>query len=522
MRIDHLGVALRPRSGWEAVELGFALLRRHAGTVFGAWLLASLPLLALALLLGWALDRLWLAALLLWWLKPAFDRIPLFVLSRAVFGATPGLRETLLAQRSFGSGAILPWLLWRRLSPGRCLLLPADLLEGLSGREGRQRRSLLARGAYGHAALTLLVLIHVEAVLSLSLLGLGLMMVPIEFMGEAAQAMWETLFEAPPVWAEALLVLLYWAAVSLVEPFFVAAGFGLYLNRRTRLEAWDVELGLRRLGQRLAALGGRGLLALLLALPLLGSPGGMAMAAEEPPQDHPGPASGAGRATASGDGLQRVFGHAHADGGEAFVQTASQTYEDARLSPTETRSVWAPRKPPQRRAQGTSVSWLDGFARVIAFLLENALWLGMGVLLALLLLNYRRWLPALERLLPGAVPALPEFETLAEARGMQLPDDLPAAVRALWRQGRVRPALALFYAGSVQKLEQMLGEPLPPGATEADCLRRARRLRGHAFAPVFGQVVQLWQACAYAARSPSEAELEALLAAWPSAIETAP
>jgi hypothetical protein len=34
----------------------------------------------------------------------------------------------------------------------------------------------------------------------------------------------------------------------------VAAGFTLYLNRRTELEAWDLELAFRHLQERLAAL----------------------------------------------------------------------------------------------------------------------------------------------------------------------------------------------------------------------------------------------------------------------------
>ena len=38
----------------------------------------------------------------------------------------------------------------------------------------------------------------------------------------------------------------YAATVAIVEPFFVAAGFGLYLNRRVELEAWDIEQELRR------------------------------------------------------------------------------------------------------------------------------------------------------------------------------------------------------------------------------------------------------------------------------------
>jgi len=38
----------------------------------------------------------------------------------------------------------------------------------------------------------------------------------------------------------------YAAAVAFIEPFYVAAGFGMYLNRRVELEAWDVEQEFRR------------------------------------------------------------------------------------------------------------------------------------------------------------------------------------------------------------------------------------------------------------------------------------
>ena len=55
---------------------------------------------------------------------------------------------------------------------------------------------------------------------------------------------------APPAWAQLLLLGLWWLSVSLLEPIYVAAGFGLYLHRRTQLEAWDVELVFRRLAAR--------------------------------------------------------------------------------------------------------------------------------------------------------------------------------------------------------------------------------------------------------------------------------
>ena len=38
----------------------------------------------------------------------------------------------------------------------------------------------------------------------------------------------------------------YAIAVLFLEPFYVAAGFGMYLNRRAELEAWDIEQEFRR------------------------------------------------------------------------------------------------------------------------------------------------------------------------------------------------------------------------------------------------------------------------------------
>ncbi|HEU4786976.1 MAG TPA: hypothetical protein VFS57_06200, partial [Gemmatimonadaceae bacterium] len=38
----------------------------------------------------------------------------------------------------------------------------------------------------------------------------------------------------------------YALAVLFLEPFYVAAGFAMYLNRRAELEAWDIEQEFRR------------------------------------------------------------------------------------------------------------------------------------------------------------------------------------------------------------------------------------------------------------------------------------
>ncbi len=54
------------------------------------------------------------------------------------------------------------------------------------------------------------------------------------FAGEAA---------LPAQWLSSLA---YMLAVLFLEPFYAAAGFGMYLNRRAELEAWDIEQEFRR------------------------------------------------------------------------------------------------------------------------------------------------------------------------------------------------------------------------------------------------------------------------------------
>jgi hypothetical protein len=78
----------------------------------------------------------------------------------------------------------------------------------------------------------------------------------------------------------------------------------------------------------------------------------------------------------------------------------------------------------------------------------------------------------------------------------------------------VREALALFYRGAVARLAEISGTPLPPGATEADCLRRSRELGDENYAALFARIVRAWQGAAYAQRAPAAAEVESLLDAW--------
>lgn len=252
MRLADLRLAVRPRTPWEAMDLGIRLVQDEAGLVWRTWFAVTLPVLLIVLALTlWRVDQPWY--LLLWWLKPLFDIALLLVLSRRVFGdrLRPGATLRLLA----GSGRqrLAGHLLWRRFSMSRSYLLPVWLLENLPASERRARLTLLRHLYTGRARWLQMALLHVEVLLCLTGLSLLFWFAP----DSVAPDLWQ-LFTADTdsAFVQVSILLAYYLAMSVVEPFYVASGFTLYLNRRTELEAWDLELAFRHLRERL--LGGRG------------------------------------------------------------------------------------------------------------------------------------------------------------------------------------------------------------------------------------------------------------------------
>jgi hypothetical protein len=501
MRLESLSVALRQRDPWEALDLGIALWRRHWGAIMRPWLVLALPAFAALAVVGWTLDAFWLAALVSWWLQPLLDRVPLYVLSRAVFGSVPRTREVLRARELYSPG-LLAWLSWRRLHPARALLLPVDVLEGARGPRRAQRAAVLQR-AVSSTAIGLWFAYHCfQLVVLLSLPTLVfLVLVWPEFMSESTRATLSTLFESPPPWAQLLALAGYWFALALINPLYIAAGFGLYLNRRTQLEAWDVELVFRRLAARVRAANAMAASVLMLAL-CLGGLGWSApvRAADSKPAPSTTPAALVGAQSRPAD--------------PRFQRAVERAYTDPLLARTEEVTHWQlrhdfERKPGEQEIPG----WLKAVGAALAWIGGHILWLLAGLLLAFLLWRLPRWLPWVQGRLrtPAELPPI-VAETLATPA--PLPADVASAASALWQAGQRREALALVYRASVLRLSARLDLPFPPGATEADCLRRSRRLEDADARASFQAVLLAWQRAAYAHQFPDRGAFDALLAEW--------
>lgn len=225
----------------EAADLGVRLCQASARSVFTCYLTVYVPVVLLAL--ATFEIAYWLPTLLLWWLKPWLDRTVLFVLSRAAFGQTTTASDVWRAQRAVWWRQLLTTLTLRRLSPWRSLTQAVYQLEGLSGWKLRKRSVQIRSGHRDTGLLITSAFSGAELALYFALFSLVLWFAPgdvrIDWVGLFSDENPSTLFSFASFAAYALVV-------AFVEPFYVAAGFALYLNRRVDLEAWDVEQELRR------------------------------------------------------------------------------------------------------------------------------------------------------------------------------------------------------------------------------------------------------------------------------------
>lgn len=241
MRVDAFAVRLRPRANFEAADLGVRLYQSCARDVFACYLAVYVPLLALSLACHEMAS--WLPALLLWWSKPWLDRTILFALSRAAFGQRTRPIDVWREQRQVWWSQLLRTLVLQRLSLWRSFTQPVYQLEGLRGAQLRARVQQIrsGRGRAGMGILGAFSCAETSTWLSLASLvfwfapqssGVGLQIVSLGSTGAG--------------WSDLLVTFTYAMAIAFVEPYFVAAGFALYLSRRAELEAWDIEQELRR------------------------------------------------------------------------------------------------------------------------------------------------------------------------------------------------------------------------------------------------------------------------------------
>jgi hypothetical protein len=425
-------------------------------------------------------ETLWVAPLVLWWLKPVFDRFVLHVVSRAVFGAPPTVAEALRAWREILQPGLLAGLAWYpRLSLARSFNLPVWQLEKQTGAAARERWAALGRRMRGYAVWLTIVCLHFEALVLISLGLVVALLAPaggqpgFEFSellrgGGDGEARWD--------WFDSAC---YVAAVSLVEPLYVAAGFSLYLNRRAILEGWDIELSLRRLDERLRLPKAATVAGLALALACLAGAPPPVLAADK-----------------------------------SAKQEIAEVLKAPEFQQSRERLAWRYRG--ERSKEEENARPADFWGNLGAFFaqISQALaWIAAGIGVVVLLALARRYLlPLLDREPETYRPPDALFGLAVTPES--LPDDVAGTAARLAREGRLREALSLLYRGALSVLVHRDHLPLAEGDTEGDCVRAARKALPRGGADYFGRLVAAWQRAAYAGRLPEAGEAQALASEW--------
>jgi hypothetical protein len=465
VQLELLAARLRHRSSYEATDLGLALLRRFAGPTYVAWFAVTAPLhLALILSLepGWA-------CLAAWWLRPAFDLVVLFVLSRALFGAVPDLRAVFATLPALAPIA-LHRVTWKRLDPLRAYASPAEMLEGLRGAALGKRLAFLRSKAGGGELGLIFLASSIELAIWLGLSVFALMLVPeswLDLQPVIIESMQEPLYLPEATWLGYATFALQFVATSIIEPVFVAAGFGQYLNRRTQTEAWDLELGLRRLAARVGSL--RAPLATLLVLGAV-SAGRVTGQEPSPPAEPPDPKT-----------------------------TITAVLAEPEFRTTRARRSAAPRG-------GGSLGGLAGLGDLVA--------IGVVVAFAGAVLWF-----ALQR--RQAVPADTKQPRAGRPRtvagfdldGHQLPADVPTAAAALFAAGDARAGLGLLYRAALVQMVDGWHLAIRESATEGDCQRAAATIPA-APRSYFDALTAAWVQVAYGHTSPETGQCSALCRDW--------
>lgn len=509
--LTNLRVEARPRNHWEAVDLGCLMARQWWGRLLGAWLFTAVPVLLLVLLVARSSPV--LGALLLWWFKPLYERLPLMILGEEVFGESRPLLEVARDRKSLTAG-LWQSLTYLRLSPNRAFNAPVWVLEGLRGNAGVRRRELLRRSTSTASPWLTVLGIHVETFVSVSLVLLLMMLVP-----DSVDVDWMSFWTDGELVDSTVYVLfslgLQVVTMAVIAPFYVAAGFSLYMNRRVELEAWDIELKFRRIASRVmkkarnaTAPVSIGLLCVALFTGFLPAP--VKAESLSPPDEAYSQVLEVDDQFASSSPLKQ---ESREIVDEVLASDDFGVEETTRYPKFLECILFQENCDESELDIDQDLDWLGSFGRLLGGLTELLLWV--------LAIGLAVWLVYLSRFwdrgaLPRSASRLPDYEVMGFRLDEQsLPDDVVAAANVLWTEHRPREAIALLYRGALTRLIQSFGCEFSRGDTETDCLVEVGSQTPERVSVCFKQLTRSWTRLAYGHKPIDVDSFQTLCNQWP-------
>lgn len=500
------------RTPWEAIDLGILMTRAWWFTLFAVWAIpASVVFLAATFLLS---DYIWAAYIVVWWFKPLFDRGPLYVASRRLFGEHVSLREALRALPGLYKTDVIPWLTYRRFSVSRAFDMPLTVLEKAKGAARAKRISVLHRKYGAVAGWLTTLLIHMEMLIVLGVMSFLVLMVPeyveIDYLDLAVES------DSIALWLNHFIS---FAAMTLVGPFYAVCGFALYICRRIDLEAWDIEIHFRHLlssqtvrardNSAGKALAGLFAMVLLFGSSVAGAPPAMAEpAANEPlvltlPEE---PALAADK--------QAIIEILERDAFHQYETVTDWRFKKVDQSNDEIPE-WMIYIIERLVALFAGMEFEDGSFNYV-LLVEIVIWLLFFLLVAYILYRYRKGIRRLVFSGREPVPAVRPPETLfgLDVRQESLPTDVVASVEALWQNGRHRESISLFYRALLGTLIHRHNCQFEDSYTEGECITVVRATGNLPLTEFTESLSGMWQRLAYGHQQPSTADFHEHCRRW--------
>jgi hypothetical protein len=480
------------------MDLGFGMARLWWGMLFKAWLVTALPVFIVMSAIFYKYPI--VASLIFWWLKPAYEQLPLIYLSRALFKEEMTLRELMRELPRCIKRQLIANITWRRLSLVRSFTAPIAQLEGLSGNTRRERVRVLVK-AYSGAGWLTVVGVHIESILYFSIIALVWFVLPeqVETTG------W---FDEQRLWVEFGSNVAYFIGAAVIAPFYVSSGFSLYLNRRAQLEGWDIELEFRLLQQRLqkrrtvsstAAASVAAIMALTLLLPA--SPGVQAQELGE---------------QESSEAVQSdVVLHQPVVAPENAKQVIDEVLAHEDFGKTETKKVWK-YKGKLDRPDTEPVNFGTNFIKLFAQVGEVLLWIAVAVLIAVVIYNLPRWKSIVKKPSLSVKRSEPAPKVLfgLDVTEESLPDNVAEEALRLLQAQQVRAALSLLYRGSLAVLVNRYGVELKDSNTEGECAHVVEDTQEPPLAQFFRDLTGVWVQVAYGHLMPPNDKVQSLCTKW--------
>jgi len=361
--------------------------------------------------------------------------------------------------------------------------LAVEDLEGLHGKAYKQRCAQVVRRGEG-----VMMWLYFIADMAAGWFGWAILLLVKMLIPEGQDGAWRMAVESwdpresssIPLLILRTVVVCVMLAMSLTDVFVAGAGFGVYINNRTWIEGWDVELAFKRLAQRLTK---AAVLGLVLGVCCLPAPC---------------------RAAAERDPAQ-VIRDVKAD--DAFkVHTVMDKI------PNPSKHSWSWHWPDWLKLGGMpawyGTAWMVAAIALLAGAIIWLIWINRRVFM-------RRGSGDDGSAGPGAVRVVMGMLVSPES----LPADVPLEAWSLWQRGRRRDALGLLYRGAISRVMATGGVEIQESDTEGDCLRRVDQAGAAAHPAYFRGLTGTWSRMAYAGHCPDDCEVETLCRQWPFVLE---